>query len=288
MLSPEKTKVSEIDKEEVLRLRKIARDLRIKIINMLAEAGSGHPGGSLSAIDIITTIYFHFMKIDPKNPKWPERDRFVLSKGHAAPALYSVLATLGFFDEKELMTLRKFPSKLQGHPDKLTTPGVDMSTGSLGQGLSVSTGMALGARLDKKDIRIFTVCSDGEHQSGMTWEAVLSAAKFKLDNMTVFIDNNGLQIDGRTDTIMPVMPLKEKYLAFNWNVYEVDGHDIEAIIEAAYKAIAHKGQPSVIICKTIKGKGVSFMEDQVSWHGVAPSMEEAAKAIEELKAMEIK
>ncbi len=276
-----------LTKKGLLELKETARQIRIKIIKMLKEAGSGHPGGSLSATDILVSIYFHLMNHDPKNPKWEKRDRFVLSKGHAAPALYSTLAHAGYFDEKELMTLRKPGSILQGHPDLLMTPGVDMSTGSLGQGLSVSTGMAMGAKIDKSDIRIFTVCSDGEHQEGMTWEAVMSAAKHKLDNLTLFIDNNGLQIDGFTDHIMPVMPLKEKYLAFGWNVYDVDGHDIEAIITAAEKAIKFKGKPSVVICNTIKGKGVSFMENEAKWHGVAPNADQAERAIKELEEMEI-
>lgn len=273
---------------EQQRLASIATRVRIKIIKMLEAAGSGHPGGSLSATDILVSLYFHIMKINPSDPNWKERDRFVLSKGHAAPALYSVLSEIGYIRDEDLLTLRKWGSILQGHPDRLLTPGVDMSTGSLGQGLSIATGMAIGAKIDKNNVRVYALCSDGEHQSGMTWEAIMSAAKHKLDNLTVFIDNNGLQIDGFTDQIMPVMPLKEKYLAFNWNVLEADGHNYESIINAADKAQQLKGKPSVVICRTVKGKGVSFMENKVKWHGTAPKPEEAAEAIKELQKMENK
>jgi len=276
-----------LPKREVRRLRDIARRVRIDIIKMLAEAGSGHPGGSLSATDILVALYFHVMNHKPSDPDWKGRDRFVLSKGHAAPALYAVLAEAGYFDKSELMTLRKYGSKLQGHPDRILTRGVEMSTGSLGQGLSVSCGMALGAKIDKKNIRIFTLCSDGEHQSGMTWEAVLFASSRKLDNLTVLIDNNHLQIDGCTDDIVSVMPLRDKYLGANWNVLEADGHDFDSIISAINKAVIYKGKPTVIICDTVKGKGISFMEDQVSWHGVTPKQDEAEKAIKELENMEI-
>jgi transketolase len=286
MTSCEKTS-SVLSDEERKFLKKKARDIRINIIKMIHEAGSGHPGGSLSVTDILVSLYFYIMNYDPHNPVWPDRDWLILSKGHAAPALYANLAEAGFFDKKELMTLRKTGSKLQGHPDRLLTKGVEMSTGSLGQGLSVSTGVALGARIDGKQVRVFTVCSDGEHQSGMTWEAVLSAAKFKLDNLTVFIDKNGLQIDGKTKDIMPVESLKEKYTAFNWKVFEADGHDFDSIISAARKAIEHKGMPSVIICDTVKGKGVSFMENVVAWHGVAPNREEMERAVKELESREI-
>jgi transketolase len=275
-----------IDPGELKKLKATAVRVRIKIIKMLTEAGSGHPGGSLSATDILVALYFHIMKINPSDPRWKGRDRFVLSKGHAAPALYSILSEIGYIEDKDLYTLRKWGSRLQGHPDRLMTPGVDMSTGSLGQGMSIASGMAIGAKIDKNDIRVYVLCSDGEHQSGMTWEAVMSAAKFKLDNLTAFIDNNGLQIDGPTNQVMPVMPLKEKYLAFNWNVIEADGHDFKSLICAATQAQQYKGKPTAIICSTIKGKGVSFMENKVKWHGVAPKAEEAELAIKELRKME--
>jgi transketolase len=275
-----------IDPGELKKLKATAVRVRIKIIKMLTEAGSGHPGGSLSATDILVALYFHIMKINPSDPRWKGRDRFVLSKGHAAPALYSILSEIGYIEDKDLYTLRKWGSRLQGHPDRLMTPGVDMSTGSLGQGMSIASGMAIGAKIDKNDIRVYVLCSDGEHQSGMTWEAVMSAAKFKLDNLTAFIDNNGLQIDGPTNQVMPVMPLKEKYLAFNWNVIEADGHDFKSLICAATQAQQYKGKPTAIICSTIKGKGVSFMENKVKWHGVAPKAEEAELAIKELQKME--
>lgn len=275
-----------IDSEELKRLKATASRIRIKIIRMLTEAGSGHPGGSLSATDILVALYFHIMKIDTENPKSKGRDRFVLSKGHAAPALYSILSEIGYIKDDDLMTLRKWGSILQGHPDRLTTPGIDMSTGSLGQGMSIATGMALGAKIDNNDVRVYVLCSDGEHQSGMTWEAVMSAAKHKLDNLTAFIDNNGMQIDGPTNQVMPVMPLREKYLAFNWNVLEADGHDFKSLIQASIQAKQYKGKPTVIICKTIKGKGVSFMENKVKWHGVTPKPEEAELALQELQKME--
>jgi transketolase len=275
-----------IDPGELKKLKATAVRVRIKIIKMLTEAGSGHPGGSLSATDILVALYFHIMKINPSDPRWKGRDRFVLSKGHAAPALYSILSEIGYIEDKDLYTLRKWGSRLQGHPDRLMTPGVDMSTGSLGQGMSIASGMAIGAKIDKNDIRVYVLCSDGEHQSGMTWEAVMSAAKFKLDNLTAFIDNNGLQIDGPTNQVMPVMPLKEKYLAFNWNVIEADGHDFKSLICAATQAQQYKGKPTAIICSTIKGKGVSFMENKVKWHGFAPKAEEAELAIKELRKME--
>lgn len=269
--------------EEIRKLKSYATRVRIKIIKMLLEAGSGHPGGSLSVTDILVALYFNVMNYDPNNPCWEGRDRLVLSKGHSVPALYAILSEIGYIKEEDLMTVRKWGSKLQGHPDRLLTRGIEISTGSLGQGMSISTGMAIGEKLDKRDSRVYVVCSDGEHQSGMTWEAVMSAAKHKLDNLTAFIDNNGMQIDGPTDQIMPVMPLKDKYLAFNWNVVEADGHDFNSLINAANQAKSFKGKPTVVICKTIKGKGVSFMENKVGWHGKAPQAEEAARALKELE-----
>ena len=277
-----------ISSEEISNLKTSANRVRIKIIKMLAEAGSGHPGGSLSVTDILVALYFHIMKYNPSDPCWKGRDRLVLSKGHSVPALYAVLSEVGYIKDEDLLTVRKWGSKLQGHPDRLLTRGIEMSTGSLGQGMSIATGMAIGAKIDKSESRVYVVCSDGEHQSGMTWEAVMSAAKHKLDNLTAFIDNNGMQIDGPTDQIMPVMPLREKYLAFNWNVIEADGHDFKSLVWAATQALNYKGKPTVVICETIKGKGVSFMENKVNWHGKAPKPEEAALALKELEEMEKK
>jgi len=259
-----------------------AKELRSEIIKMLACAGSGHPGGSLSIADIITQLYFKEMRIDPANPGWPERDRFVLSKGHAAPALYGILALRGFFPMEELANLRKLGSCLQGHPDMHKLPGVDMSTGSLGQGLSAACGMALAAKIDQKDYYVFAVVGDGETQEGQIWEAGMFAAHYKLDNLIVFLDHNGLQIDGRTIDVMSPEPLDEKWKSFGWQVQIIDGHDLDAIAGAIKAAKEKKGQPSMIIANTLKGKGVSFMENQAGWHGRAPKPEEAQKALEEL------
>jgi len=259
-----------------------AKQLRCEIIKMLACAGSGHPGGSLSIADIITQLYFDEMRIDPANPKWSDRDRFVLSKGHAAPALYGVLALRGFFPMAELANLRKLGSCLQGHPDMHKLPGVDMSTGSLGQGLSAACGMALSGKIDQKDYNVFAIIGDGENQEGQIWEASMFAAHYKLDNLIVFLDHNGLQIDGRTVDVMSPEPLDEKWRSFGWEVQVIDGHDLGAIAGAIKVAKEVKGKPSMIIANTIKGKGVSFMENQAGWHGRAPKPEEAQKALEEL------
>lgn len=265
-----------------MELEQIACQIRVHIINMLEKSQSGHPGGSLSSAEILTALYFKEMNIDPTNPKWEDRDRFVLSKGHAAPVLYAALAEKGFFPKEELNNLRKVNSMLQGHPDMKGTPGVDMTTGSLGQGLSAAGGMALAAKIDKKDYRVYSIIGDGESQEGIIWEAAMFAAHYKLDNLTVFLDNNGLQIDGTNDEVMNIEPIDDKFKAFGWNVLKIDGHSINEIIKAIEEAKNTKGKPTMIIAKTFKGKGVSFMENQVGWHGKAPSNEDACKALEEL------
>ena len=264
-------------------LRIIANQLRIDMIEALAAAGSGHPGGSLSATEIITVLYFDKMHIDPHNPADPDRDRFVLSKGHAAPALYAALAERGFFPREELLRLRKLDSHLQGHPNMGDTPGVDMSTGSLGQGLSVANGMALAGRLDHKDYWVYCIMGDGEIEEGQVWEAAMSAGHYGLDHVIAFVDHNGLQIDGSNDQVMTVMPIVDKFEAFGWDAVSIDGHDMDAIAAAIERAKMVKGKPSVIVCETVKGKGVSYMENQVGWHGVAPNAEQAERALAELR-----
>ncbi|KOF58077.1 MULTISPECIES: transketolase [Clostridium] len=267
-------------------LKKIANKVRIDIIEEVAAAKSGHPGGSLSVTDILTTLYFEKMNIKTENPKWEDRDRLVLSKGHVAPALYAVLAERGYFSTEKLITLRKFGSILQGHPDMKSIPGVDMSTGSLGQGLSAANGMALSAKLDKKDYKVYVILGDGEVQEGQIWEAAMSAAHYKLDNVIAILDNNGLQIDGPNSEVMSIAPIDEKFKAFGWNTIKIDGHDLEAIGKAIDNAKVVNGKPTVIIAKTVKGKGVSFMENQVGWHGKAPNEEQKKVAIEELERRE--
>jgi len=267
---------------DFIELKEIAREVRKDIIKMLTASGSGHPGGSLSAVEILTTLYFKEMKVNIEDPKDPERDRFVLSKGHAAPVLYSVLAEKGYFNKEELNGLRKLGSILQGHPNMNYVPGVDMSTGSLGQGISAAVGMAIAGKLDKKDYRVFTLLGDGELQEGQVWEATMAAAQFKLDNLTAFVDFNGLQIDGRTQDVMSPEPIDEKFKAFGWHVISIDGHDFEAIINAIEEAKNTKGHPTMIVAKTIKGKGVSFMEDEASWHGSAPNKEQCEQALIEI------
>lgn len=267
------------NKQELMDMAKI---IRKDIVSMLTESASGHPGGSLSAADVVTTLFFNEMNIDPKNPKMADRDRFVLSKGHAAPVLYSALARRGFFDPKELLTLRKFGSNLQGHPNMNDLPGIDMSTGSLGQGISAAVGMALAGKTDKKDYRVYALLGDGELEEGQVWEAAMCAAHYKLDNLTIFIDFNGLQIDGDITKVMNPSPIDKKFEAFGWNVLVIDGHNYDEILEAIEKAKKHKGQPTAIVCKTVKGKGVSFMENEASWHGTAPSKEQCEKAIAEI------
>jgi transketolase len=272
--------------KKIEELEGIARETRKWVIRMTHAAGSGHPGGSLSAVDIITVLYFHALNHRPKEPKWPDRDRFVLSKGHAAPALYATLAQAGYFDIEELKHLRELGSMLQGHPDMKRTPGVEASTGSEGQGLSMGIGMALGSRLDRKFNRIFVMVGDGELNCGQTWEAAMAAAHFKLDNLTVFVDANGLQLDGPTLQIMNSEPIGFKWKSFGWHIIEIDGHDMKEIIRAIDDAKKIEGKPSVIIAKTVKGKGVSFMEGAVGFHGKAPNDEEYEQAMKELEAVD--
>ncbi|NLL30686.1 MAG: transketolase [Clostridiales bacterium] len=268
--------------KNIEELKEISKTLRGDIVSMLTESKSGHPGGSLSIADILAILYFKEMNIDPKNPKDENRDRFVLSKGHAAPALYSTLARRGYFDPKELNTLRKIDSRLQGHPSMKSLPGIDMSTGSLGQGISAAVGMALAGKLDKKDYRVYSILGDGELEEGEVWEAAMSAAHYKLDNLTAFVDFNGLQIDGDITKVMNPSPIDKKFEAFGWNVLTIDGHNYEEIIDAIEKARNCKGKPTMIICKTIKGKGVSFMENEAAWHGNAPSKEQCEQALAEI------
>lgn len=266
------------------KLDNIARKIRRDIIEMIGKAGSGHPGGSLSAVEIITLLYFEVMNVNAENPKDPDRDRFVLSKGHAAPALYSALANKGYFDPKELDHLRQVGAMLQGHPDMKKTPGIDISTGSLGQGFSASVGMALGAHIDHKDYQTYVVLGDGELEEGMVWEAAMAAAHYKLDNLTAFVDNNNLQIDGPITKVMSPYPIDEKFAAFGWHVINIaDGNNIEQLRQGLKEAQACTGKPSVLICKTVKGKGVSFMENQVGWHGKGPNAEEVKIALSELE-----
>ncbi len=256
--------------------------IRQDIVRMLGEAKSGHPGGSLSAADIVTTLYFYEMNVDPKNPSWPDRDRFVLSKGHAAPVLYAALAEKGYFPKEELMTLRKTGSRLQGHPSMKHLPGVEISTGSLGQGLSAANGIALAGRLDGRKYRVYVVLGDGEIQEGQIWEAAMAAAHYRIDNLVAFLDHNGLQIDGPTREVMSPEPAAEKWRAFGWHVEEIDGHSFPEIINALARAREVKGKPTMIVANTVKGKGVSFMENQVGWHGNAPNTEQTGQALSEL------
>lgn len=269
-----------MDKQQ---LSDVARRIRRHIVQMVTEAKSGHPGGSLSAVEIVTALYFDAMNIKPENPRWEDRDRFVLSKGHAAPVLYAALAERGYFPVEELIKLRKTGAMLQGHPDMKGTPGVDMSTGSLGQGLSAANGMAIAGKLDNKDYRVYAILGDGEIQEGQIWEAAMAAAHYKLDNLTAFVDFNGLQIDGCVTEVMNPEPVTDKFRAFGWEVLSVDGHNMDEIKEAIEKAKGIKGKPTAIIAKTVKGKGVSFMENQCGWHGAAPSKEQCESALCELK-----
>jgi transketolase len=260
-----------------------AAELRQLIIQSLAEAGSGHPGGSLSAIDILTTLYYQEMTIEPSNYDSIARDHFILSKGHAAPALYAVLADKGFIKKDDLPQLRKFGSKLQGHPDKNKTYGVDASSGSLGQGLSIANGLALAKRLDHCDCYTYVLLGDGELQEGQVWEAAMSAAHYQLDHVIALVDHNGLQIDGTNDEVMKVEDIAAKFAGFNWQVLQADGHDFTSLTQAIQAAKKNQGAPTVIVCNTVKGKGISFMENQVSWHGKAPSAVEASQALAELQ-----
>ena len=273
-----------MEQAKLNQLKKTAAQLRLDILEQVHAASSGHPGGSLSIADIITYLYFEEMNIDPKNPKWEDRDRLVLSKGHTAPALYAALALKGFFDASEIAKLRQVDSFLQGHPDMKGTPGVDMSTGSLGLGISAACGMALAAKIDGKDYRTYTIVGDGESQEGQVWEAAMFAAHYNLDNLCVIIDWNGLQIDGPVAEVMNPTPHDTKLEAFGFHVISIDGHDFEQIEAAFNEAKTIKGKPTAIIAKTVKGKGVSFMENQVGWHGSAPNDEQYEKAVAEIKA----
>lgn len=264
-------------------LEQITKTLRRDIVKMVTESASGHPGGSLSSVEIITTLYFNEMNVDINNPKDPNRDRFILSKGHAAPVLYAALAEKGFFNKEELMKLRKMGAMLQGHPNMNYIPGVDMSTGSLGQGISAAVGMAIAGKLDEKNYRVYTLLGDGELEEGQVWEAAMCAAHYKLDNLTAFVDFNGLQIDGDIEKVMNPNPIADKFVAFGWNVIFVqNGNDLIEIKNAIEEGKKVKGKPTMIVCKTVKGKGVSFMENQAGWHGSAPSKEQCDIALKEI------
>ncbi len=268
--------------EKIKELENKAKQIRRLIIQMLAKAGSGHSGGSLSSADLITALYFMILRHNPKEPNWPDRDRFHMSKGHCCPLWYAVLAELGYFPIKELWSLRQFGSILQGHPDT-RTPGVTVASGSLGQGLSVALGMSLAARIDKKDYRVYCLLGDGEVQEGNIWEAAMAASHYKCDNLCAMLDYNGFQIDGRTKDIMNLEPLVSKWQAFGWHTIEIDGHNMKEILSAYEEAKTIKGRPTIIIARTIKGKGVSFMENVVDFHGRAPTKEEAERALKELE-----
>jgi transketolase len=263
-------------------LAAVCKRLRRDIVTMIARAGSGHPGGSLSAVEIIATLYWKILRHKPTDPLWPGRDRFIMSKGHAAPVLYAALAECGYFPREELDTLRQLGSHLQGHADRNATHGVEMSSGSLGQGLSFAIGCALAGRLDNASWRVYALLSDGECDEGQIWEAAMSAPKFRLDNLTAIVDNNGIQLSGFNKDIMNLEPLNKKWAAFGWEVIEIDGHDLEQVFTAIKKAQQVKGKPAVIIAHTVKGKGVSFMENNVDFHGKAPNAEQLEKALKEL------
>jgi transketolase len=267
---------------QIRQLEEKAKQIRRLIVQMLAKAGSGHPGGSLSAADLITALYFSVMRIKPSDPHWPVRDRFHLSKGHCCPLWYAVLAEAGYFPIDKLWTLRQLGSILQGHPDR-RTPGVEVASGSLGQGLSVSVGMCLAGKVDKKDYRVYCLMGDGETQEGNIWEAAMAASHFKCDNLCAVLDYNGFQIDGKVKDIMNIEPVIDKWRSFGWNTIEIDGHNMGQILSAYDEAKQVKGKPSIIIAHTIKGKGVSFMENVVDFHGRAPTKEEAQKALQELQ-----
>lgn len=264
------------------QLKRIAGGLRSDIVTMIAGAGSGHNGGSLSAIDVITYLYFHHMRIDPKQPGWPDRDRFVLSKGHCCPALYAALCTRGYFPKELLSTLRDVDSKLQGHPDMNKTPGVDMTSGSLGQGISCAVGIALSGKLDRRDYKVYAMVGDGELQEGQVWEAAMTAAHCKLDNLVVVVDNNKMQTDGETRSINNVEPIAPRWAAFGFNTFQIDGHDFEQIHSAFQGCLAGNGKPTAIISDTVKGKGVSFMEGDHNWHAGPTSPEETERALADI------
>ena len=269
--------------ELISRLREIAADLRITDIEMLAEAGSGHPGGTLSAAEMVAALFFHKLRLRPDEPDWPGRDRFILSKGHCIPIVYAAMAKRGFFEEKELMTLRKLGTRLQGHPDRRLLPGIEASTGSLGQGLSVAAGMAVAGSMDGADWRVYCMLGDGEIQAGQVWEAAMFAPRHGLHNLTAILDHNQVQQTGKVAETMPIEPIVAKWTAFNWHVREIDGHDMAQVLDALDEAEMVTGRPTIIVSHTVKGKGVSWMELDASWHGKAPSPEEAERAIAELR-----
>ncbi len=271
-----------VQSRDIEFLKEQARIVRIEILKMLTQSGSGHTGGSLSAADIVTALYFYKMRHDPSNPKLPDRDRFILSKGHAAPLLYAVLALTGYFDKSLLSTLRKIGSPLQGHPSSKLVPGVEVSTGSLGQGLSVANGIALGLKINKSNARVYCLLGDGEIQEGQVWEAAMTSSHYFLDNLCAIIDMNELQIDGRCSDVMKIDPVMPKWKAFGWHVFEIDGHNMKEIVDTLDEAEHIKGKPSVILAKTIKGKGVSIFEGKVEYHGLAPTKEELEIALKEL------
>ncbi len=273
-------------KHGIKEMKMVAKEIRKDIIRMTAEAGSGHPGGALSSVEIMVSLYFHVMNHNPKDHKWKDRDRFVLSKGHVCPALYSTLARRGYYHPDELLTLRKLGSRLQGHPDRKKLPYLETSCGSLGQGLSIAVGIAIAFKIDKRNQRIYCLMGDGECDEGQIWEAAMTGAHYKLDNLCGIVDVNGLQIDGFTKEVMNLEPLADKWKAFGWNVIEVDGHSFEELIKAFEKAGKFKGKPTVILANTVKGKGVSFMEHKAEWHGKAPTKEQAEIALKELEAGE--
>ncbi len=271
-----------LTKEEIKELNEIARELRCTSLRMIHKRQAGHPGGSLSAAEIMTVLYFKVMRIDPENPNWNERDRFLLSKGHASAMLYATLAKRGFFPEEDLQKWGELDCHLQGHPDRLKTPGVDMNSGSLGHGVSSGVGLCLAARQKRKDFRVYTLLGDGECQAGLVWEGANAAAKYALTNLVAIVDHNAVQLDGFVEEVMPIEPLAEKWRSFGWDVFEVDGHDVDQLYQAFLQCIEAQKKPTVIIARTIKGKGVSFMENKAYWHGVAPSTEELTRALHEL------
>ncbi len=270
--------------ERVRDLRERANLVRQGIIRALAAAGSGHSAGSLDMADVFTAFYGHILRHDPANPEWPDRDRLLLSCGHIAPVRYSAMAHFGYFPVEELLTLRKFGTRLQGHPERVRLPGTETTSGPLGEGLAQGVGMALGAKMDGKSWRVYVITSDAEHQCGLHWEATMTAAKFRLDNLMCVVDRNFIQIDGSTEEVMPLEPLADKYRAFNWEVFECDGNDIAAFIETVERAQAVRGKPTVVIAHTVPGKGVSFMEGDYTWHGKPPNAEQAQRALRELEA----
>ena len=274
---------SEVKPLSITEMEAMAKKLRRHIITMTGTAGSGHPGGSLSAVEIVTALYFRLLRHKPSDPKWADRDRFILSKGHAAPLLYATLAECGYLPVGELTTLRQLDGRLQGHTDRTVTPGIEMSAGALGQGLSFAIGVALAARLNSQDYQVYVLLGDGECDEGQVWEGAMAAAHFKVDNLVAIVDNNGLQIDGWNREVMNLEPFSQKWQAFGWHVIEVDGHDLSQLIDALNQAKLVKGQPAVVIAHTIKGKGVSFMENNYAFHGKAPTAAEVETALKELE-----